>query len=373
MWGRSSPRKILVKRALNGDDAGMRSLTYPFDEEFDAIIDVRSPSEFAIDHLPGAISLPIMSDAERAEVGTLDRQVGSFKAKRRGAAIVSRNIAQHLEQFFADKPRSFRPLIYCWRGGQRSGSLALVLQQIGFPVARLDGGYKAFRRHVVACLETLPSELDMWVLDGPTGSRKTDLLAEMAAQGAQTIDLEGLANHRGSLLGANPDGSPQPSQKAFETALWQVVTKLEPGAPVFVEGESAKIGQLYIPSSFFAAMKRARRLRVLDSVERRAKYLCRQYRHLAEAPERLAQLLARLRYRHGNAQVDIWLAKLNQGEVAALVEDLLVQHYDPAYQHGGPRQGAKSSLDFDLAEAAAQGQGLAAVARSIREAAQGLA
>ncbi len=352
-------------RAWFGNDSAMRSVTYPFDQQFDAVIDVRSPAEFAIDHLPGAISLPIMSNAERAEVGTLDRQVGNFEAKRRGAAIASRNIARHLEDYFADKPRSFSPLIYCWRGGQRSGSMALVLQQIGFPVARLEGGYKAFRRHVVASLEQQPAGLDLWVLDGPTGTRKTDLLAELACRDAQVIDLERLANHRGSLLGANPDGSPQPSQKAFETALWQALAQLDKARPVFVEGESAKIGQIFVPSEMFAAMKRAPRLHLEDSVARRAAYLCEQYRHLAETPDRLAALLARLRYRHGNVQVEAWLDRLSQGQITALVEDLLVQHYDPSYQHAGARRLPQGAPRFDLAAASAQGQSLGDVACAV--------
>lgn len=343
----------------------MRTVTYPFDDPFDAIIDVRSPGEFAIDHLPGAISLPIMSNEERAEVGTLDRQVGSFEAKRRGAAIASRNIAAHLERYFADKPKSFRPLVYCWRGGQRSGSLALVLQQIGFSVARLEGGYKAYRRHVVARLEALPTSLDFWVLDGPTGSRKTEILAHLSSIGAQALDLEALANHRGSLLGANPDGSPQPSQKAFETALWQALRGFDTRRPVYVEGESAKIGQVFIPPGVFAEMKRAPRLRLEDSVERRAAYLCEQYRHLAESPLILASLLSRLRYRHGNDQVDAWIKLLEHGDVQSLVEDLLVKHYDPSYRHAAERRSGDQDARIDLAAYRAQDLDLHRIAHAI--------
>ncbi len=352
----------------------LRSVAYPFDDVFDAVIDVRSPGEYAIDHLPGAINLPIMSNAERAEVGTLDRQVGNFEAKRRGAAIASRNIAGHLDSYFADKPRQFRPLIYCWRGGQRSGSMALVLQQIGFPVMRLDGGYKSFRRHVVGCLESLPPQFRFYVLDGATGTRKTDLLALLAKDGAQVIDLEGLANHRGSLLGANPDGSPQPSQKGFETALWQVLGQLDPRRPVFVEGESAKIGQVFIPPDLFAAMKAADRIKIEDSLASRARYLCRAYRHLVQDHDQLAQLLGRLRYRHGHQQVEVWLAMMQAGNILGLVEDLLARHYDPSYQHAAVRRDYHFSARFDLRVGAevANGSGddlgtLAAVARSIHQ------
>ncbi len=326
----------------------LRSIAYPYETAFDAVIDVRSPAEFAIDHLPGAINLPIMSNAERAEVGTLDRQVGNFEAKRRGAAIASLNIATHLSQYFADKPRDFRPLIYCWRGGQRSGSMALVLQQIGFPVTRLEGGYKAFRRHVVSALHQLPARYNFYVLDGETGTRKTDLLAYLAEDGAQVIDLEGLANHRGSLLGANPDGSPQPSQKGFETALWQALETLDPARPVFVEGESAKIGQVFIPPAVFAAMKAGNRLKVEDGLASRAQYLCKTYQHLVQDREQLAALLGRLRYRHGHAQVDAWIALLNTGAISALVEDLLARHYDPSYRHAAEKRDYHFAARFDL-------------------------
>lgn len=326
----------------------LRSVAYPYEVEFDAVIDVRSPAEFALDHLPGAINLPIMSNAERAEVGTLDRQVGNFEAKRRGAAIASRNIADHLSHYFADKPREFCPLIYCWRGGQRSGSMALVLQQIGFPVVRLEGGYKAFRRHVVESLEKLPEQFRIFVLDGETGTRKTDILALLADDGAQVIDLEGLANHRGSLLGANPDGSPQPSQKGFETALWQALSALDPSRPVFVEGESAKIGQVFVPPALFEAMKAGCRLKIEDSIKSRARYLCQTYRHLADDHELLGERLGRLRYRHGNAQVEAWLELMRAGSITALVEELLALHYDPSYQHAAQKRDYHFAARFDM-------------------------
>ena len=117
-------------------------------DTFDAIIDVRAETEFAEDHLPGAINCPVLNDAERTEIGTLDKQVSPFEARRRGAAIVSRNIARLLEEQFADRPRDWKPLVYCWRGGQRSASLTVVMQRVGWQVRRLEGGYNEFRRAV---------------------------------------------------------------------------------------------------------------------------------------------------------------------------------------------------------------------------------
>ncbi len=172
--------------------------------QFDAIIDVRSESEYAEDHIPGALSCPVLSDAERAEVGTMDRQQSSFEAKRRGAAYVARNIARHLEGSFADKPRSWKPLVYCWRGGNRSGAMTHILGRVGWQARQLEGGYRAFRRAVLAELEQLPARFSFRVICGTTGSGKSRLLQHLVGAGAQVLDLEALAHHRGSVLGSLP-------------------------------------------------------------------------------------------------------------------------------------------------------------------------
>ncbi len=183
----------------------------------DTIIDARSPSEFAEDHLPGAINLPVLDDAERARVGTIYKQQSPFLARKVGAALVARNVAAHLDGPLADMPGGWRPVVYCWRGGQRSGSFATILGQVGWRVDTIEGGYKAWRRLVVDQVQDQPLLSRVVVLDGNTGTAKTELLALMAARGAQVIDLEGMANHRGSLFGQMPGG--QPPQKAFESAL----------------------------------------------------------------------------------------------------------------------------------------------------------
>ncbi len=196
---------------------------------YDGVIDVRSPGEFAEDHLPGSVNLPVLSDDERIEVGTLYRREGAFAARRAGAALVSRNIGRHLASHFAERPREYRPLVYCWRGGQRSASLATVLAAVGWRVTVLEGGYRTYRAHVLAELDALPRRFAFRLLAGLTGTGKTRLLHRLAARGAQTLDLEGQAGHRGSVLGRL---GAQPSQKAFESRLLAALGGLDPRFPV---------------------------------------------------------------------------------------------------------------------------------------------
>src|SRR5262245_35621197 len=221
---------------------------------FDALIDARSPGEYAEDHIPGALSAPVFDDDERAQVGTLYKQVSQFDAKRLGAALLAKNVAQHVETLFKDKPQTWRPLVYCWRGGKRSGAMATILREIGWDATTLQGGYKAYRRWVVAQLEELPSKFQLVVIHGPTGSGKSRLLAALARQGGQVLDLEELAAHRGSVLGGLPD-RPQPAQKMFESALLAGLRRLDPARSVFVEGESKKIGELQVPDALIESMR----------------------------------------------------------------------------------------------------------------------
>lgn len=230
-------------------------------DDFDAIVDARSPAEFAEDRLPGAVNWPTLDDGERQVVGTIYKQTSPFDARKLGAAMASRNIATHIERELADKARDWQPLVYCWRGGQRSGSLALVLGQIGFRVHLLAGGYRAFRKSVIAALETLPAALELRVICGTTGSGKSRLLAALAGAGAQVLDLEGLACHRGSVLGLAP-GDEQPGQKAFETRLWHALRGLDPARPVFVESESRQVGRLRVPDALLQRMRAGACLRL---------------------------------------------------------------------------------------------------------------
>ncbi len=297
---------------------------------YDAVIDVRSPGEFAEDRLPGAVNWPVLDDAERADIGTRYAS-DAFEARKAGAALVSRNIARHLEQHLQPLVRSWRPLVYCWRGGQRSGSLATVLSEIGFRVAVLDGGYRAFRREVLAWLETAGTGLRWIVIAGTTGSGKSRLLAALAAEGAQVLDLEGLACHRGSVLGALP-GRPQPSQKAFETTLWQALQALDPARPVFVESESRVVGRLRLPLALVERMRAAPCVQVQMPMPARVQLLIEDYTHLTADPAPLCEALNALRTIRGAAQVAQWQEFARRGELARLVEELLVLHYDPIYR-----------------------------------------
>ena len=298
-------------------------------DEFDTIIDARSPSEYALDHLPNAINCPVLDDEQRIAVGTLYKQVGSFEAKKLGAAMVSKNIGYHIETLWMDKPRDWKPLVYCWRGGNRSGSLATVLAKIGWPVVQLDGGYKAFRAAISVELEKTP-ELDFRVICGTTGSGKTRLLDTLEAIGAQVLDLEQLAAHRGSVLGNIPC-QPQPSQKAFDTSIWDRLRRFDPSLPVFVESESRKVGSLRVPGALMERMRASPCIAMQVARADRVKLLIEDYQHFAcNAPALNAQLefLVQL---HGRERIERWQSMASAGNMPGLVEELLVDHYDPAY------------------------------------------
>ena len=167
----------------------------------DTIIDVRAPAEYADDHLPGAINLPVLNDAQRTEIGTIYKQVSPFMARKKGAALVAQNAATHLQGPLAAKDGGWQPLIYCWRGGQRSGAFASILEQVGWRVQLLEGGYQSYRREVVKTLYNIALPHRLMLIGGSTGTAKTALLQQLAANGAQILDLEGIAAHRGSLFG----------------------------------------------------------------------------------------------------------------------------------------------------------------------------
>ncbi|MEO7728455.1 MAG: tRNA 2-selenouridine(34) synthase MnmH [Burkholderiales bacterium] len=298
--------------------------------DFDEVIDTRSEAEFAEDHIPGAVSCPVLNDAERARVGTIYKQVSAFEAKKVGAALVSRNIAHHMDTTFAQRPRNWRPLVYCWRGGSRSGALAHVLQQVGWRAARLDGGYKTYRRAVIDDLEALPQRYQWCVVCGLTGSGKSRLLRELARQGAQVLDLEALAAHRGSVLGNLPD-APQPAQKMFDSLVWSALRGYDRAQPVFVEAESKKIGNLRVPQTLIAAMWESPCVRLAAPIELRVALLMEEYRHFVADAKSLGVQLDCLAAHYGLPQIAAWKALADGGQWAALVRELLETHYDPAY------------------------------------------
>jgi tRNA 2-selenouridine synthase len=297
--------------------------------DFDTVIDARSESEFALDHIPGAINCPVLHDDERVLVGTTYKQVGAFEAKKIGAPLVAHNIAAAIQARFADKPKDWKPLVYCWRGGNRSGSMALIFAKIGWPVVQLEGGYKAFRAAVAAALEQPPA-LDLRVICGTTGSGKTRLLETLESIGAQVLDLERLAAHRGSVLGHLPH-APQPSQKAFETRLWDCLRGYDPARPVFVESESKKVGNLRVPDALMAYMRAAPCIDLQLARPHRVALLMEDYDHFCADPAALNGQLDHLVQLHGRARIQDWHDKANSGRMAELVDELLVEHYDPAY------------------------------------------
>ena len=299
-------------------------------DAYDSIIDVRSPSEFAEDHIPGAINCPVLDDAERAEIGTLYKQVSPFDAKKKGAALVSRNIGHHLEHTLIDKPRDWKPLIYCWRGGNRSGAMAHVLARVGWPAVQLDGGYKEYRRQVNLLLAELPARLRFIVVCGTTGSGKSRLLQTLARHGAQVLDLEQLAAHRGSVLGHLPS-EPQPSQKMFESRLWQALRHLDAARPVYIESESKKVGNLRVPEALMERMRASECVSVQLSQQDRVQLLMEDYAHFVDAPAALNKQLDCLVTRYGKEAIGRWQQMALQNEMAPLVEELLAEHYDPAY------------------------------------------
>lgn len=297
---------------------------------FNTIIDARSESEYALDRLPGAANWPTLNNQERHAVGTEYKQVSAFDARKRGAVMAARNIARHIETHCADKPKGWKPLVYCWRGGQRSGSLSLVLSQIGFDVHIIDGGYKAFRAEMLIDTARLATIFDYRVICGPTGSGKTRLLTSLAAAGAQVLDLEALAEHRSSVLGLIP-GQPQPSQKHFDTRIWDALRKLDPNQLVWAESESKKVGNVSVPDALMAALRASHCARLELPVEERVKLLMEDYDFFVKDPVFFCERLDVLKDLRGNAVIDDWKARVHAGLVEGVVRELLEIHYDPGY------------------------------------------
>jgi len=319
-------------------------------ERFDSIIDTRSPSEFAEDHLPGAINCPVLDDDERKLIGTLYKQVNPFEAKKAGAAIVARNIAHHIDTQFMAHGRDWKPLIYCWRGGNRSGAMAHILARIGWQAVQLDGGYKAYRRHVSAALAELPARFAFRIVCGPTGSGKSRLLQALAAAGAQVLDLEQMAAHRGSVLGRLPDEQ-QPTQKMFESRIWQTLRGFDPARIVFAESESKKVGDVRVPEMLMDRMRAAPCIALELSLSHRVRLLMQDYAHFSLDPGQLNAQLDCLSNLYGRATISGWQALALNGELERLVEELLRSHYDPAYLRSIERNfaqiGQATSISLD--------------------------
>jgi tRNA 2-selenouridine synthase len=305
-------------------------------EQFDDLLDTRSPSEFELDHVPGALSTPVLDDDQRATIGTIHSQRGAFEANRLGAAWVAGNVGRHIEERFQDRPRSWTPLVYCWRGGQRSNAMATVLARIGWSVRVLEGGYRAYRRQVLLDLGRRPEQCRLIVLAGRTGSAKSRILEALSRQGCQVLDLEALARHRGSVLGGHPD-APQPTQKWFESMVWNEIRRLDPSKPVFVESESKKVGQLHIPDALIQAMRQSPCVHIEVPASIRASFLITEYAHWTNNRAGLLQQLDHIAPLHPKQRITDWKQLIDAGDWPAFVENVLIDHYDPSYDRAMDR------------------------------------
>ena len=296
---------------------------------FDSIIDVRSPAEFSEDHIPNSVNLPVLSDLERGEVGTLYKSLSPFEARKVGSTLIAENIANHIKNGLSSNKETWKPLIYCWRGGQRSGAFATILEQVGWRVQLLEGGYRSYRREVVKALYDRPLLHRLMLIGGSTGTAKTALLHQLAAKGAQILDLEGIATHRGSLFGRV--SSDQPTQKMFESRISSKLLSLNPAKITFIEAESSKIGERLIPPSLWASMRAAPRFQVTSTLEARSDFLCKTYTDLTHDKVTLCELINRLRPYHNRKQITEWLGHVELGEWKKLAIGLITKHYDPRY------------------------------------------
>jgi tRNA 2-selenouridine synthase len=332
--------------------------------DFSSIIDARSEAEYAEDHLPGALNWPSLNNEERKLIGTIYTQVNPFEAKKRGAALAAANIARHIEANVISEPRTWQPLIYCWRGGNRSGSLAMVLGQIGFKVSVIEGGYKAFRAAMLNVLPELASRFDYLVICGPTGSGKTRLLHALAQAGAQVLDLEGLASHRSSVLGTIP-GQPQPTQKRFDTLVWDALRGFDAARPVYVESESKKVGNLAVPDALIERMRASPCLRLELPDDERVALLLEDYDYFVQDQDAFCERLDALTQLRGHATVKDWQQQVAAGKIENVVRELLLKHYDPGYASSIKRNFAGYAAAKVIAPADRSAAAMAELAREI--------
>ena len=299
-------------------------------KKFDTIIDVRSPLEFAEDHIVGAINCPVLSDLERQKVGTIYKKESSFKAKIIGSSLTAKNIAFHIENNFMEKKGAWQPLIYCWRGGQRSKAFSIVLSEVGWRTNQLKGGYKEYRNQVINFLENIGPKLKITLISGKTGSAKTKILKSIENEGGQILDLEGLANHKGSLLGKIPDLI-QPSQKFFESLIFNKIQKLNLKDKIYIEAESSKIGNIHIPKSIWKKMIKSPRIEISANVELRAKFLVSDYDYMCNNPTLINPIIKGLKNRLSKKLFDEWTNLIDRKKWFDLTKSFLENHYDPSY------------------------------------------
>jgi len=314
--------------------------------QFDSIIDVRSPAEFALDHIPGAINCPVLNDEERVEVGTIYHQESPFAAKKIGARLIAKNIAHHLEHQFAAQDKGWRPLVYCWRGGKRSQSMTHILRQIGWSAELLNGGYKQYRKWVVEYLHTEVAAYSFRVISGSTGSAKSSILKKLAQMGEQVLDLESLANHKGSVLGSL---GTQPSQKMFESLIFSQLQGFSSERVVYVEAESKKIGLLQVPDTLIHRMRQSPCVQINASLDARIDYLMSDYPYMMNDPQRLIEKISCLKEIQGQEKIQYWIELIEKKDWHTLIHALLEQHYDVLYKksQSGNYQGYQTATVID--------------------------
>ena len=299
-------------------------------KKFDTIIDVRSPLEFAEDHIVGAINCPVLSDLERQKVGTIYKKESSFKAKIIGSSLTAKNIAFHIENNFMEKKGAWQPLIYCWRGGQRSKAFSIVLSEVGWRTNQLKGGYKEYRNQVINFLDNIGPKLKITLISGKTGSAKTKILKSIENEGGQILDLEGLANHKGSLLGKIPDLI-QPSQKFFESLIFNKIQNFNLKDKIYIEAESSKIGNIHIPKSIWKKMIKSPRIEISANVELRTKFLVSDYDYMCNDPTLINPIIKGLKNRLSKKLFDEWTNLIDKKKWFDLTKSFLENHYDPSY------------------------------------------
>ena len=303
------------------------------------VLDVRSPGEFAQGHIPGATSFPLFSDEERAITGTLYKQKGKEEALLQGLEFTGPRLAEFVRKALQiSTEKTIR--LYCWRGGMRSGSMAWLLETAGFEVVLLDGGYKAFRREV---LDNSPLPPAMYIIGGYTGSRKTEILRAIGEKGEEILDLEALANHKGSSFG-NLGLPPQPRQEQFENLVFMALHRHPKEKVLWLEDESKAIGKLRIPDGLHAAMRESTVLFLEKSREERLKHIAASYGK--EDMEELKAGMQRIGKRLGGQALSEALHHLEAGEIEEAAS-VSLYYYDKAYRFGLEQRPAEKVIRLD--------------------------
>jgi len=294
------------------------------------LVDVRSPCEHVAESIPGSVNVPLLTDDERALVGTIYKQEGEVSARRYALRIISPKIPDLIDRILAMRKSGQHLVVHCWRGGLRSEAVASFLSVIGVDCWRLTGGYKAWRQQLLA---DFAGEYDFLpvVLDGFAGVGKTEILSELSRLGHAVLDLEALANHRGSVFGGMGLGA-QPTQKNFDAAVWLQLRKFE-NEPVFMEAESRKVGRLSIPNCVFDRICSGHKVLVSGTLQVRSQRIVADYARTmnANGEANAVRLLHALTERLGARRVAEVEQIATAGDLVAAVEILLVEYYDPLY------------------------------------------